>query len=117
MAAAASIKGFSKINLPDDLLQRLVDSIVNAVPTDAIYVFGSYARGEERPGSDVDIYVITSDDGKRPLEYGADVRGSLMWTPLSRDVLAAPRPLFEARSKEFWKVEARVAEEGVRIYG
>ena len=114
MAATAN---FSKINQPNDLLNRIVESVTNAVPTDSIYVFGSYARGEETPESDVDIYVVTNDDEKRPIAYGADVRASLMWMPLSRDVIAAPRPLFEERSGDFWKVEARVAEEGVKIYG
>ena len=35
--------------LPIDHLDDIVGSIVSTVPTDAIYVFGSYARGEQTP--------------------------------------------------------------------
>jgi len=65
--------------LPIDHLDDIVDSIVSTVPTDAIYVFGSYARGEQTPDSDVDLYVVTKDAAKRPLAYGALVRKALLW--------------------------------------
>ena len=51
--------------LPIDHLDDIVGSIVSTVPTDAIYVFGSYARGEQTPDSDVDLYVVTKDAAKR----------------------------------------------------
>lgn len=106
-----------KINLPDSIIARIADSVTEAVPTDSIYIFGSYARGEEGPSSDVDIYVITSDETLHPLACAGKAREALLWMPQPRDVLAAPRTLFEKRSKDFWKVEARVAEEGAKIYG
>lgn len=112
-----NVSDYSKINLPAALLERVVCSVTEAVPTESIYVFGSYARGEERPGSDLDIYVVTSDDAMRPLAYAGKVRQALLWMPLQRDVLTAPRPLFERAGKDFWRVEARVMEDGVKIYG
>ena len=47
--------------LPIDHLDDIVGSIVNTVPTDAIYVFGSYARGEQTPDSDIDLYVTFNE--------------------------------------------------------
>ena len=44
--------------LPIDHLDDIVGSIVNTVPTDAIYVFGSYARGEQTPDSDIDLRLV-----------------------------------------------------------
>ena len=50
--------------LPIDHLDDIVGSIVSTVPTDAIYVFGSYARGEQTPDSDVDLYVVAREGVK-----------------------------------------------------
>lgn len=111
------IQNLPRINLPASFLERVVNSIIGAVPTESIYVFGSYARGEENSNSDVDIYIVTSDETARPLVCAGKARQALLWMPLKRDVLAAPRSLFDRRSKDFWKVEARVMEDGVKIYG
>ena len=54
------------INLPEGYIQRIVSSVTSVVPTEAVYVFGSYARGEERKDSDLDLYVVTSDDAEGP---------------------------------------------------
>ena len=75
--------------LPIDHLDDIVGSIVNTVPTDAIYVFGSYARGEQTPDSDIDLYVVTKDAAKRPLAYGALVRKALLWMKRPKDVLCS----------------------------
>lgn len=107
----------TNLNIPSHLIAKVVDSIVCAVPVKTIYVFGSYARDDATSASDLDLYVITSDDVKRPLAYGGDIRQALLWMPIARDVLTAPQELFDERKKQFWKVEARVAEEGVKIYG
>ena len=39
-------------------IQKLVDIIVEAASPVSVVVFGSYARGDSRPDSDVDILVI-----------------------------------------------------------
>ena len=62
--------------LPIDHLDDIVGSIVSTVPTDAIYVFGSYARGEQTPDSDVDLYVVTKDAAKRPLPTALGSQGA-----------------------------------------
>lgn len=36
----------------------------------AVYVFGSYARGEAREDSDVDLLIDATDSGMRGLAYG-----------------------------------------------
>ena len=36
----------------------------------AVYVFGSYARGEAREDSDVDLLIDDTDSGLRGLAYG-----------------------------------------------
>ena len=58
-----SLCNIQKIALTEDELQAIVDTIVAAVPTKAIYVFGSFARGEQGPQSDLDVFVHQSEPG------------------------------------------------------
>ena len=102
--------------LPIDHLDDIVGSIVSTVPTDAIYVFGSYARGEQTPDSDIDLYVVTKDAAKRPLAYGALVRKALLWMKRPKDVLCSSSDAFAQRSHDLSTPEYIVAREGVKIY-
>lgn len=70
-----------RIALPDEMLERIVDSITGAVETERIYVFGSYARGDQREDSDLDLYVISSEDENR-FKLGARVGRALLWMPM-----------------------------------
>jgi len=45
-----------------DKLDKAVDRIVQAMQPEAIYLFGSRARGEEHADSDYDLLVIVPDD-------------------------------------------------------
>lgn len=114
-----------KLQLPKSYVDRIVESIAESVPTHSIYIFGSYARGEENKDSDIDIYVVTKDDFKRPAEYVADVRRRLSWITLSdevglpkgKDVLGSSPESFEKRSTDLSSLGHVVQLEGVRIYG
>ena len=46
-------------------LDRVVDAIVAAVEPDAVYLFGSRARGHARPDSDFDLAIIVPDGSHR----------------------------------------------------
>ena len=91
-------------------------------------MFGSYARGEETPESDIDVYVIASsgaDDGPSARRLGAAVRRALSWInpfcaeglPKGKDVVCASPERFERAKGDFWSVEAAVEREGVLVYG
>lgn len=43
-------------------IQYVVDLVVDAVDPLRVVLFGSAARGEQRPGSDVDLMVVVSND-------------------------------------------------------
>jgi predicted nucleotidyltransferase len=42
-----------------DILVRCLDAMNQAMPIKAVYLFGSHARGDARPDSDVDLCVVT----------------------------------------------------------
>jgi len=43
-------------------LDKLKELIVNAIPVEQIYLFGSYAYGTPHKYSDLDLYVVLKDD-------------------------------------------------------
>lgn len=45
-----------------DELNTLKDIIVNTVPVEQIILFGSYANGTPHADSDLDIYVVMSEN-------------------------------------------------------
>ena len=49
---------------------RRVRPVAEKYHLKAVYVFGSYARGEAREDSDVDLLIDDTDSGLRGLAYG-----------------------------------------------
>ncbi|GHU73761.1 hypothetical protein AGMMS49992_13420 [Clostridia bacterium] len=98
-------------------LDRIVQRVVETVPTHAIYLFGSYARGDQHKDSDLDIFVLTQDDSKRPIEYIHDIRHAIHRSgQLPVDVLASPWQQFERMAQARPTLEYTIAKEGFRIY-
>jgi Nucleotidyltransferase domain len=78
-------------NLPPGLrsqrepLAKCLTAIGQAAKVRAIYLFGSYARGEAKPDSDVDLCIV-ADDAEEQLKAAA------RWRKAMRPVW--PRPAF-----------------------
>ena len=49
------------------MLARCLEAMDRALPLRAVYLFGSHARGEARPDSDVDLCLVT-DGAERQLQ-------------------------------------------------
>ncbi|WP_296012572.1 nucleotidyltransferase domain-containing protein [uncultured Adlercreutzia sp.] len=106
-----------EINLPKEYLSRIVASIVDAVPTEAVYVFGSYARGEETRDSDLDLYVVTRDDDESRFTRAGRVGRALLWMGMPKDILLGSATRFAERRSNMADIEYVVAREGVKVYG
>ena len=99
-----------------DEITKIKDTIIQAVPTEKIYLFGSYANGTPNEGSDYDFYVVIPNDSIRPLDAIKSIYRSMGRTikkPV--DVLAGTTEIFERRSKQV-TLERTIAENGVVIY-
>lgn len=107
------------INLPKELLDEVVRSITAVVPTSAIYIFGSFARGDEKEDSDIDIYVVTDKSDYDKLDYPAmaDVGMALLWMNRPKDIFCLSEGEFARRCARPTGLERIVAKEGVKIYG
>ena len=64
------------VNTQHDLV-LIKESVLQAVPAEAIYLFGSYAYGTPTKDSDIDIYVVVPDDTEDLSELYADIQGLL----------------------------------------
>ena len=62
--------------LNPEIIETIKKTVTQIMDTNKIFLFGSYARGEESQDSDIDICVITSDP-RRNLELMRDIRFSI----------------------------------------
>lgn len=100
-----------------DRLRLIVDSVTGAMPTDAIVIFGSYARGEATDDSDVDILVLSPLNGLELRNRSVDA-GLEMWDLDKRtDFLAYNTDRFNQMLSDGWSFARNVSKDGVVIYG
>ena len=97
-------------------LDIIMESILQSVDAEAIYLFGSHAYGTPVEDSDVDIYVVVPDDAVGLVELQADIR-ELLWkkkrVPL--DLLLGRSSVFHRR-RQGPTLERMIAEEGKLLY-
>ncbi len=70
----------------DELLQEFVAKIAERFPNSAVILFGSRARGQERPDSDYDVLVVMDLEDRDRLKKILEIR-SLKPRGISVDVL------------------------------
>jgi len=98
-------------------LAYVIQAIVSNTPIEAVFLFGSWAYGEPKADSDLDIYLVIPDNDSDLIELNAEIRYALYKKlSLPLDLLIAKKSVFERRSKEL-TLENVIANQGVRIYG
>jgi len=99
----------------DSLLQQMVEVIVREADPDAIILFGSRARGDARPDSDVDLLVVErasfSPQRSRRGET-ARLYSALRNLPVSKDLLIYSRAEFDKWKSSQNHVVGRAFREG-----
>jgi predicted nucleotidyltransferase len=103
----------------DDLLSQMAQVIVREVKPERIILFGSHARGEARPDSDVDLLVIEREDfGK---QRSRRREASLLWRALARFPVPKDIVVYSQAEEAAWKgspghLVARALREGRVLY-
>ena len=98
-------------------LDNIVNTLVDTGIVSRIILFGSYARGEETPDSDLDLCVLTPRKDIHPIDLMADFHKKIWYintTPL--DLLAYNQDHFYFHAKRPTSFEHEIAENGVLIY-
>ncbi len=86
--------------------------LVEALDPEAVYLFGSRARGDATPYSDFDILLITSSDAGRGEIDPAQAYAPLLGLGIACDVFACSRQEFERERLEKTGICRTVSREG-----
>jgi len=99
-----------------DDIQRVVDLVVQTVSPLRIVLFGSAARGELRPGSDLDIMVVVPDGSDvRHCERGLHgMQRPGVGVPV--DFIVVTPAEFERHRQSMGMVYGEVARDGRELY-
>ena len=106
-------------DVTDALLDRMIRTIVDEVDPEQVILFGSRARGDARPDSDVDLLVVESEPfGAGRSRHAETVRlnRALVATPVARDILVYSRDDIEQWRGSLNHVAARALREGRVLY-
>jgi predicted nucleotidyltransferase len=99
-----------------NLLKRDLSVAIAKLPVKRAWLFGSIARGDERPTSDVDLFVeVRSRADRKSVEESLSALSAQFalrfGNPLSTIVAETPR----LRSREAWGLLNRVQQEGLAL--
>ena len=99
-------------------LEEISRIIVDTVPVEAIYLFGSYAYGTANKDSDLDIYVVFKDEMQmRELEAITAILIAIdPIKNMSMDILGLKQNRFHIR-KMYATLERKIVREGIKLYG
>ncbi len=99
----------------DEALQGLVARLVAKLDPQAIWLFGSRARGDHRPDSDFDLVVVAKPGAEWNEDFDA-VHLAAMGTELARDIIPYDPEIFEVAQELNTSFAARVVREGREVY-
>ncbi len=101
-----------------DELNILKDIILNTVPVEQIFLFGSYANGIPHADSDLDIFVVMPDDADiREIDAMKLIHKAIRnKKTLPVDVIVSKKATFNKR-KATPAIEREIAQEGMLLYG
>ncbi|MDR1015233.1 MAG: nucleotidyltransferase domain-containing protein, partial [Coriobacteriales bacterium] len=98
-------------------LNTITETIVETIPVEQIYLFGSYAHGEPNEDSDLDIFVVIPDDTGREIDITIDLRKAIRGKKsMPVDLLVSSLSRFRERITTP-TLERDIYEQGQLIYG
>jgi predicted nucleotidyltransferase len=99
-------------------LDMLKNIIINTVPVEQIFLFGSYAYGTPNKDSDLDLYIVLKDDLQiREIDAGVQIQlaiGRKKSMPV--DIIVNKKSTYLKR-KQAPTIERKIAREGIKVYG
>lgn len=107
------------IQVTDELLREMTDVIVREIKPRRIILFGSYARGDARPDSDLDFLVV--EDGPFDAQRSRRAAMTRLWELFFDYFIPMDFLVFTPEEIEKWKdaknhVIAHAMREGRMLY-
>jgi predicted nucleotidyltransferase len=104
----------TKNNTPK-LIQKMTKRIVERFHPQTIILFGSHARGDAAPDSDVDLLVVMPVTGSKR-EKAVKIAVALHDIPLAKDVIVVTPEEFEWRKDVIGTIEWPAVRQGRVLY-
>lgn len=104
-----------------EIMNSEVESAVKALSESVypvkIYLFGSFANGQPDEGSDIDLCLITRNNGQRKIEVLRQARKALVHAvSMPVDLLVYGVEEFDERASLSNTFEHKIMNEGILIY-
>jgi predicted nucleotidyltransferase len=100
-------------------LNTLTEVICKTIPVEQMYLFGSYAYGTPHSDSDIDLYIVFSDNlPMREIEALAAVRIAIdpvQTMPI--DIIGLRKTHFLDRAAGHSTLECEIIKNGIKLYG
>lgn len=96
-------------------IKAMVRLIVNRFQPERVILFGSHARGDAGPDSDVDLLVVMPVEGSKR-EKQVEIRVALHDIPVPKDILISTPEEFAWRRNIVGTIEEPAAREGKVLY-
>ena len=96
-------------------IRKMVDRIVERFQPDKVILFGSHARGEANPDSDIDLLIIMPVEGSRR-EKAIQIGVALHDIRVAKDIIVTTPENFEWRKEIPGTIERPADREGVVLY-
>jgi predicted nucleotidyltransferase len=96
-------------------IQEMVDRIVKRFDPEKIILFGSHARGDAGPDSDVDLLVVMPLAGSKR-DKMVEIGVALHDIPLPKDIIVTTPEDFEWRKEIVGTIERPAVQEGKVLY-
>ena len=95
----------------------IVAQVVSAVSPVRVVLFGSYARGDARPDSDVDLLVVMPDGAdRRAITRQLYALPSKELDACPVDFIVTTETLFEQKRRRIGSIYPSIAREGREVY-
>ena len=98
-------------------LDKLKEIIINTLPVDQIYLFGSYAYGTPGKDSDLDLFVVLKDEVQlREIDAAIKIRQAISeHQTMALDLIVIRKTKYLER-KTAPTLERKIAREGILLY-
>jgi len=96
-------------------IREMVRRIVKQFDPEKIILFGSHARGDAGPDSDVDLLIVMQVDGSK-FDKIVEIGVAIDDIPIPSDVIVTTPEDFEWRSKQTGTIERPAVKEGKVVY-
>ena len=105
----------TKNTTPVEYIDRIVKRIVKRFRPNRIILFGSHARGDAGPDSDIDLLVVMETSGS-VRDQRLEIRGALHDIPIPLDVIVSTPLDFAWRKNIVGTIEWPATREGKVLY-